>query len=72
VDYLDNPGWHSGRASGLGVFEGDAVDLPGLGRQARRRSITGKFCFGVAPYTVQRHDCRGIIAVTVSRVHVIG
>ena len=70
--HLGNPGWRSGRGSGLGISEGDAVDLPGLGRQARRRSITGQFCFGAVPYTVQRHDCRGIIAVATARVHAIG
>jgi hypothetical protein len=70
--HLDNPGWHSSQGSGLGIFDGDAVDLPGLGRQARRRSITGQFCFGAVPYTVQRHDCRGIIAVATARVHAIG
>jgi len=53
-------------------FDGDAVDLPGLGRQARRRSITWQFCFGAVPYTAQRHDCRDIIAVTAGRVHAIG
>ena len=32
----------------------------------------GQFCFGAVPYTVQRHDCRGIIAVATARVHAIG
>jgi hypothetical protein len=35
-------------------------------------TITGQFCFGAVPYTVQRHDCRGIIAVATARVHAIG
>ena len=34
--------------------------------------MTWKFCFGAAPYTVQRHDCRGIFARTAARVHAIG
>jgi len=70
--HLGNPGWCSGRVSGLGIFDGDAIDLPGLGRQARRRSITWQFCFGAVPHTVQRHDCRGSIAVATARVHAIG
>src|SRR5208283_5806672 len=57
-----------GLASG---FEFGAVEPAEIGRQARRRSITGKFCFGAVPYTVQRHDCRGIIAAAAARVHSI-
>src|SRR5208283_4792774 len=53
-----------GLASG---FEFGAVEPAEIGRQARRRSITGKFCFGAVPYTVQRHDCRGIIAAAAAR-----
>jgi hypothetical protein len=40
--------------------------------KARRRPITWKFCFGAAPYTVQRHDCRGIFAGMAARVHAVG
>jgi hypothetical protein len=31
-----------------------------------------KFCIGAVPYTVQEHDCGGIIAVTAAGVHAIG
>jgi len=62
-----NPG--AGPASG---FELGAVEPVEIDRQARRRPITGKFCFGAVPYTVQRHDCRGIIAAAAARVHSIG
>lgn len=34
--------------------------------------MTWKFCFGAVPYTVRRHDCRGIFARTAARVHAIG
>ncbi len=61
-----NPG--AGPASG---FDVGAVEPVEIDRQARRRSITGKFCFGAVPYTVQRHDCRGIIAAAAARVHSI-
>ncbi len=70
--HLDNPGWHSGRGSGLGLFEGDAVDLPGLEGRRGADPSPCQFCFGAAPYTVQRHDCWGIIAVAAARVHAIG
>jgi hypothetical protein len=56
----------------LGVFAGDAVDLPGLEGRHGADPSPGQFCFGAAPYTVQRHDCRGIIAVATARVHAIG
>ena len=58
--------------SDLGTFAVGAVEPAGIGRQARRRPITWKFCFGAVPYTVQRHDCRGIFAGTAARVHAIG
>jgi hypothetical protein len=70
--HLGNPGWYSGRGSGLGIFEGDAVDLPGLEGRHGADPSPGQFCFGAVPYTVQRHDCRGIIAVATARVHAIG
>ena len=59
-------------SSDLGAFEVGAIVPAGISQQARRRPITWKFCFGAAPYTVQRHDCRGIIAVATARVHAIG
>jgi hypothetical protein len=59
-------------SSDLGAFEVGAIVPAGISQQARRRPITWKFCFGAAPYTVQRHDCRGIFAVTAARVHAIG
>ena len=40
MDPPGQSGWHSGRGSGLGIFQGDAVGPAGIGRQARRRSIT--------------------------------
>ena len=58
--------------SDLWAFAVGAVEPAGISQQARRRPITWKFCFGAAPYTVQRHDCRGIFAVTAARVHAIG
>ena len=70
--HLGNPGWPSGRGFGLGIFEGDAVDLPGLEGRHGADPSPGQFCFGAAPYTVQRHDCRGIIAVATARVHAVG
>jgi hypothetical protein len=73
---VDPPG-QSGvtvRGSGwpLGVRSWHGKNPAELGRPARRRSITGKFCFGAVPYTVPRHDCRGIIAVTAAGVHASG
>ena len=72
---MDPPG-QSGMALRPRVWPRDILGRcgrpAGIGRQARRRSITGKFCFGAVPYTVQRHDCRGIIAVATARVHAIG
>jgi hypothetical protein len=56
----------------LGTFEVGAIVPAGISQQARRRPITWKFCFGAAPYTVRRHDCRGIFAATATRVHAIG
>jgi hypothetical protein len=51
---------------------GDAVDLSGLEGRHGADPSPGQFCFGAVPYTVQRHDCRGIIAVATARVHAIG
>jgi hypothetical protein len=65
-------GERSEPGSGLGTFEVGAIVPAGISQQARRRPITWKFCFGAAPYTVQGHDCRGIFAVTATRVHAIG
>jgi hypothetical protein len=65
-------GWDRWVGSGLRVFEVRAVEPSEIGRQAQRRPITWQFCFGAVPYTVQRHDCRGIIAVTAADVRVIG
>ena len=61
-------------AEGLasGIFPGDAVDLLGLEGRHGADPSPGQFCFGAVPYTVQRHDCRGIIAVATARVHAIG
>ena len=61
-------GLREGLASGVGRRRGE--NLPG--KPARRRSITGEFCFGAVPYTVQEHDCRGIIAATAGCVQAIG
>jgi hypothetical protein len=73
---VDPPGQSPGgtvrESSDLGTFEVGAVEPAGISQQARRRPITWKFCFGAAPYTVQRHDCRGIFAGTAARVHAIG
>jgi hypothetical protein len=72
---VDPPGQSRVAARGssdLGVFEAGALEPAMIGRQARRRSITGQFCFDAVPYTVQRHDCRGIFAATAARVHAIG
>lgn len=75
---MDPPGQSAGgvsaRGSGLGIFDvgAGAVEPAEIGRQARRRSITGKFCFGAVPYNVQGHDCRGIIAAAAAGVHSIG
>src|SRR5271167_1553680 len=66
------PGVAARGSSNLGVFEAGALEPARIGRQARRRSITGQFCFGAVPYTVQRHDCRGIFAAMAARVHAIG
>ena len=66
---MGNPGWRSGL--GLEVFEVGTVELAGIGRQERRRPITCPVCFAAVPYTVQGHDCRGIFAATVARVHTI-
>jgi hypothetical protein len=61
-------------AEGLasGYLKGDAVDLPGLEGRRGADPSPDQFCFGAAPYTVQRHDCRGIIADATARVHAIG
>ena len=65
--------WGDGPASSdLGTFEVAAVESAWISQQARRRPITWQFCFGAVPYTVQRHDCRGIFAGTAARVHAIG
>jgi hypothetical protein len=48
--HLGNPGWHSGRGSGLGTFEGDAVDLPGLEGRHDADPSPGQFCFGAVPH----------------------
>src|SRR5664279_4938194 len=45
-------------------FELGGLEPAEIERQAQRR--------GAAPYNVQRHDCRGIIAATGARVHTIG
>ena len=54
------------------MFAGDAVDLPELEGRHGADPSPGQFCFDAVPYTVQRHDCRGIIAVRTARVHAIG
>src|ERR1700693_1062436 len=50
--HLGNPGWHSRRGSGLGVFVGDAVEATGIGRQGRRRPMTWQFLFRSVTHTV--------------------
>jgi hypothetical protein len=54
------------------MFAGDAVDLVELEGRHGADPSPGQFCFDAVPYTVQRHDCRGIIAVATARVHAIG
>src|ERR1700684_100143 len=56
--HLGNPGWHySGRWSGLGIFGGDAVDLPGW--KAGTAPIHHLASFASAPCPT---PCRGTIA----------
>ena len=72
MDPPGQSGWRSGGGLSSGHLKLARQKSAAIGRQARRRSITGQFCFGAAPYTVQRHDCRGIIAAAAAGVHAIG